>query len=115
MENEKKSMLRPAKAKLVEVMQRINFGRIEGLVVHKGEPVLDPPPRLVREVKFCAENGPRPEAAKEDFALKAQVGELFAQIEAMGDGVIIEPSILKVGSRVPDNSRYETTWKCTAT
>jgi len=39
-------------------------------------------------VKFCAENGPRPEAEKEDFALKAHVRELFDHMEAMGDGVI---------------------------
>ena len=69
-------------------MQRINYGRVEGLAVSGGEPVFAPPPRVVREVKFGAENGPRPEVAKADFALKAQVRELFAQMEAMGTGVI---------------------------
>ena len=83
----KSSLSHPGR-RLVELMQRINFGRVEGVFVRRGEPVLDPPPRLVREVKFCAENGPRAETAKEDFALKAQVRELFAHMEAMGDGVI---------------------------
>ena len=83
-----KAALPPARGRLVEMMQGLNFGRIEGLVVKNGEPVFDPPPRLVREVKFCAENGARPESAKQDFTLKAQVLELFAQMEAMGDGVI---------------------------
>jgi len=83
-----KAALSPARARLVEVMQRLNFGRVEGLVVRRGEPVLDPPPRVVREVKFCTENGPRPETAKDDFALKAQVRELFAHMETMGDGII---------------------------
>ncbi len=80
--------LPPAGRELVELMQRLNFGRVEGLVVREGEPVLDPPPRIVREVKFCAENGPRPEAAKEDFALKARVRELFDHMETIGDGGI---------------------------
>ena len=80
--------LSPARERLVKLMQRLNFGHIEGLVVRDGEPVLDPPPRVVRQLKFCAESGPRPEAAKEDFILKAQVRELFAQMEKMGDGVI---------------------------
>ncbi len=80
--------LPPAGRDLVKLMQRLNFGRVEGLVVQQGEPVLDPPPRLVREVKFCAENGPRHEANRDDFALKAQVCELFAHIEAIGNGVI---------------------------
>ena len=80
--------LPPAGRDLVKLMQRLNFGRVEGLVVQKGEPVLDPPPRLIREVKFCAENGPRPEVEKEDFVLKAHVRDLFDHMEAMGDGVI---------------------------
>ena len=80
--------LPPDGVRLVELMQRLNFGRVEGLAVADGEPVFAPPPRVVREVKFGAENGPRPEMAKADFALKAQVRELFAQMEAMGTGVI---------------------------
>ena len=83
-----KAALSPARARLVELMQGLNFGRIEDLAVHDGEPVLDPPPRLVREVKFCAENGPRPETNKQDFALKSQVRELFDQMVAMGSGTI---------------------------
>ena len=83
-----KSSLSHARVRLIELMQRINYGRIEGLSVRRGEPVLDPPPRIVREIKFGGENGPRPETAKEDFFLKAQVRELFAQMEAMGSGVI---------------------------
>jgi len=75
-------------ARLVELMQCINFGRIEHLAVRSGAPVVDPPPRVVREIKFRGENGPRPEMAKDDFALKAQVRELFAQLEAMGDGTV---------------------------
>ena len=69
-------------------MQRINYGRIEGLSIRRGEPVLDPPPRIIREIKFGGENGPRPEVAKPDFTLKAQVRDLFAQMEALGDGVV---------------------------
>lgn len=104
MENKKKSTLSPPRARLVEVMQQLSFGRVEGLVVRGGEPVLDPPPRLVREVKFCAENGPRPEADKEDFALKAQVRELFAHMEAMGDGVI---SRIEVKHGLPFRMTFE--------
>jgi len=69
-------------------MQELNFGQVRNLVIRDGEPVFDPPPRVVREVKFGGENGPRPEVAKADFALKAQVRELLAQLEAMGDGVV---------------------------
>ena len=83
-----KSSLTPSQQKLLAEMQRINFGRIFGLTVRDGQPVMDPPPRVVREIKFGGDNGPRPEAVKADFALKAQVRDLFAQLEALGDGVI---------------------------
>ena len=83
-----RSSLSAPQVRLVELMQRLSFGRVEGLAVADGAPVFAPPPRIVREVKFGAENGPRPEMAKADFALKAQVRELFAQMEAMGTGVI---------------------------
>jgi hypothetical protein len=48
----------------------------------------DPPPRVVREIKFGARNGPRPEAALRDFVLKAQLVEFFACLDTLGDGVI---------------------------
>lgn len=77
-----------AEERLVRLMQEVNFGQIENLVVRNGRPVFDPPPRIVREVKFGGQNGPRLEVAKGDFALKAQVRELFAQLEELGDGVV---------------------------
>ena len=86
--NPTKSALSTPKARLIELMQRVNFGRIEELAVRDGEPVFDPSPRVVREVKFGGENGPRPETAKADFTLKAQVCDLFAQLEALGDGTV---------------------------
>jgi len=85
---DRKSSLSPSQRKLLAEMQRINYGRIEGLSVRRGEPVMDQPPRVVREIKFSGENGPRPESIKADFALKVQVREMFAQLEALGDGVI---------------------------
>jgi len=73
---------------LLTLMQGLNFGRIEGLVVRSGEPVLDPAPRVVREVKFGAENGPRSELGAKDFTLKSQVVELFEHFDRLGDGTL---------------------------
>lgn len=90
--------LPPDRRRLLKQMQHINFGRIEGLVIANGQPVLDPPPRIVREIKFGGENGPRPEAAIEDFALKAQVVALFHSFDELGDGVI---KVLEVKHGLP--------------
>ncbi len=86
--NALKSELTATRRRLLEMTQRVNFGRIEDLHVRNGEPVFDPPPRVIREVKFGGENRPRPEAAKADFVLKAEVIDLFAQLEEVGNGVI---------------------------
>ena len=86
--NPSKQNLSVARQQLVGLMQRINFGRVFDLEVRDGQPVMDPLPRVVREIKFGGDNGPRPEAAKADFTLKAQVRDLFAELEALGDGVI---------------------------
>jgi hypothetical protein len=69
-------------------MQQINFGRIEDLHIVNGEPLLAPQPRILREIKFGRENGPRPEAAKADFELKAEVVEMFAHMKTLGNGVV---------------------------
>ena len=83
-----KASLSPLRKRLLDLMQGINFGRIEDLVVHDGEPVFDPPPRVVRQVKFCGENGPRLERSSTDFALKAQVVELFEQLDQLRNGTV---------------------------
>ena len=69
----KRSLTAPRR-RLVELMQQINFGRIEGLTLRGGEPVFDPAPRIVREVKFGGENGPRPERDSSDFLLNRALG-----------------------------------------
>ncbi|OWK39877.1 hypothetical protein [Fimbriiglobus ruber] len=83
-----KSSLTPAARRLVELMQRINFGTIEDLPVRRGQPVLDPLPRYVTEVKFGGENGARPELMAPDFPLKAQVVELIRRLADLGDGTV---------------------------
>jgi hypothetical protein len=83
-----KSSLSPARQRLIELLQATNFGRIENLHVRNGEPVFDPPPRIVHEIKFGGENDPRRELTAADFPLKAQVIELFARCDQIGNGVI---------------------------
>jgi hypothetical protein len=47
-----KATLTPARKRLLELMQEINYGRIEKLHVRDGEPVFDPPPTVLR-LLFC--------------------------------------------------------------
>lgn len=101
----KKSALTPSRRRLVELMQRVNFGRVECFLVRGGEPVLDPPPRVVLEVKLGGENGPRPETdSAADFALKAQVINLFEHFDRLGDAGV---EVLTVKHGLPFSMHVE--------
>ena len=76
-----KASLSPAQRRLVEMMQEINYGRIEWLEVQDAEPVLDPRPKVVCQVVFGKDNAPNARRAQHSFALKKQVEELFEFFE----------------------------------
>lgn len=80
--------LPPERRRLLRLMQQMNFGRFEELVIRDGQPVLEPPPRQVHEFKFPGDNSPRPELSADDFLLKTQVVELFQHFDQLGDGTI---------------------------
>ena len=83
-----KSSLTKQQKVLVELMQQINFGRIEALLVCDGEPTFNPAPRVVRKLKIGGENSTRPEIGSEDFRLKSQVIELLEAIREFGEGTV---------------------------
>jgi hypothetical protein len=83
-----KSGLSAQQRRLLETMQRLNFGRIEELAIRNGQPVFQPAPRIVQDIKIGGENGPRPELTIEDFALKSGVIELFDHLSRIGDGTL---------------------------
>ena len=72
-----KVSLTPARRRLVEVMQGIRYGRLEGLEVRDFEPVFEPPARAMRQIVFGKDNGPHTARNKDGFALKQSVAELF--------------------------------------
>lgn len=83
-----KSCLSPAQTHLVELLQRLNFGRVEALRVSAGKPVFDPPPRVIQTVKLGSDNGPRPELTCGDFRLKHQIIEMLEIISGLGEGEV---------------------------
>jgi hypothetical protein len=83
-----KSSLSPARRQLIALFHQWNFARVEGLLIRRCEPVVDPRPQAILEYKFAAENGPRAEARLADFALKPQLVDLFRLMDEIGDGTI---------------------------
>jgi hypothetical protein len=87
-EEKRRSQLSTGRTQLLRLCQTVNFGRIEQLQIRSGEPVFDPAPEVITEIKFGAENGPRPELRAPDFVLKAQQVELFQELDRLGTGRI---------------------------
>jgi hypothetical protein len=84
-----KSSLSRDEARLVELLQSINFGRIEALRVRGGSPVFAPGPRVVQTLKMGAQNGPREEVGLEDFWLKQPIIDLLQTVRDLRDGEIL--------------------------
>jgi hypothetical protein len=80
--------LSPARKALLDLVQRIYFGRIEGLQVRGGEPVLDPRPRSVREIKFGGRNEPSRLIPAGALVLKPQVAEFLRCLDDVKDGTV---------------------------
>lgn len=96
--------LSEGRRRLLRLMRELHFGSIEGLEIRGGEPVFDPAPRVVREIKFGGENEPRTDAATRQLAAKAQVTELLDSLTAIGNGTI---GHLEVKHGIPFRMRLE--------
>ena len=83
-----KSSLSVAQRQLVELLQQLNFGRLEGLQVRGGQPVLQSA-RIVKKFRMGAENAARSESNLQDFWLKQQAIEMLQAISALGDGEVL--------------------------
>lgn len=96
--------LSPGRRRLVDLMQQVGFGRIDGLIVQGGEPVFVPATKVVRQIKLASDQGPRA-GGERDFVLKAQVLDLFAQFDELGDGRVEE---LEIKHGLPFRMNMET-------
>jgi hypothetical protein len=84
-----KSSLSAPQKRLLETMQKMNYGRIEGLSIRGGEPIFDPAPRVVKDVKLGAtDTGARAELESADFTLKREHIELFENLKRLDHGTI---------------------------
>lgn len=79
--------LTPAQLMLLTLMQRIAYGRIEDLPVQEGQPVMQPLPYVVREVKFGLAASHN-EHDRDRFQLRTQVVQCFEQLEKLGSGTV---------------------------
>lgn len=80
------SDLSPARQALVRLCQDMNFGQILDLQVANAEPIWNPGPTILSEVRLDIEETPRPEAELPDFRLSSEVQRLMRQLDQLKDG-----------------------------
>ena len=90
---------------LLDLCREIHFGRIEDFDLRGGEPVLDPLPRVIREIKFNRERQPKSTRGF-DIPLRNQTIELFDWFTRLRDCRICYLEV-KHGQPFKMNIRHE--------
>jgi len=98
--------LSPACARLLELCRYVNYGRIEGLRVLGGEPVLDGPVRVVRSIRTDTEATCGCRTNSDDFTLKKQHIAFFAALAQIRDGTV---KVIEVQDGLPLRMEVEET------
>lgn len=81
----------PARRQFIELMREVGYGRIYGLTIRDGDPVLTPRPRISLSHKFGGEHGRTYKTG--DLALKPAHVDLFHLFDEIGNGAIDELTI----------------------
>jgi hypothetical protein len=84
-----KSRLSLPRQKLLDIIQQLTFGKIESLIVIKGEPDFSRPPTISREIKLGIEPSPRLRPTEADFILKREFIDLFENLDQLPDKSIV--------------------------
>jgi hypothetical protein len=81
----KQSSLSAPRQQLLRLMQELQFGTIEILIIVGAEPTFAPPPKIIREIKLGSDVAAWPIVNGGDFSLKREVTDLFAQFDAFSE------------------------------
>jgi hypothetical protein len=72
--------------KLLNLMKKVSYGRINNLTIIKGEPTVSPESTIEKDIKLDAVDNRIP--TKEDFQLKKKVKNFFSHLKNIGEGGI---------------------------
>ncbi len=107
----KSSDLTVAQRQLLEVMSALQYGRVENLPVDAGEPVFGRGVIIVRVARLGGASGEAQIPAAAEFELKKSVCDLFAEMEQVGNGLIVRlefrrglPCLLEITATPPFDS-----------
>jgi hypothetical protein len=73
---------------LVRLCQETNYGFIHDLQIHERQPVFEPPPPVILDLKLDGTGESRPETVLADFQLPAEVFRLMEILDGFFSGTI---------------------------
>lgn len=82
------SQLSASRQALVRLCQKIDHGSIEDLKVEHADPVFDPLPVVLKDVKLDSDEESRPELNLADFVLNDEILRLARRLDEMKFGTI---------------------------
>ncbi len=85
----KRSDLLESERKLVELMENLNFGRIEHLRFRDGKPILQPLPRVIAAVKMTSEDRKADSEIRSGWCLRQCLIDLFSLMQRVGEGELL--------------------------
>lgn len=83
-----KSSLNPGQQRMVEIIEALGFGEIEGLLVRGGSPCYEPQPRIVQAIKLDSEPLGQPDRGQADLTLKKEFEILLDQLSRLRDAIV---------------------------
>ena len=93
---------------LVQIMCEYQFGRVENVSVHAGQPLLDQNMKIVRVARLGGESGGTCIPITDEFELKQAVRDLFDELDRLRDCLIVRlefkrglPCLLETAIAVP--------------
>jgi len=84
--------------RLLRLVESVGFGKIIDLRIQAGQPVLDPPPRIQRELKFGVIPTKCRSSADTGPAVRSEHTELLELIRTIGSGRI---SVIEIRHSLP--------------
>jgi hypothetical protein len=83
-----KNSLEPYQRRIVEIIEALGFGVIEGLLIRGGLPCYDPEPRIVQTIKLATGPGRQPDRGRADLTLQKEFEGLFDHLTHLGNAVV---------------------------
>ena|ERR1700722_6124468 len=83
-----KPPLSPSQRQTMEIIEALDFGSIESLVIRDGQPCFETEPRILQAIKLASEPQRTPNDGRADPTLKKEFENLFDQLSQVREGVV---------------------------